>query len=325
MKPKVALTVGEPAGIGPDLAIKLAQVPHPCKLAIIGDPSVLTERAALLGLPLTITEWRGQDASPGQVCIIPTEVIQPVTPGRLDPANSPQVLQCLDQAIDGCVQGKFDAMVTGPVHKGAINDAGIEFTGHTEYIAERTGSKLPVMLLATQKIRVALVTTHVPLHKVSSLITRDLLRDVIEVLIRDLGRRFGLSPPRIGVCGLNPHAGESGYLGTEEIEIIGPVVEQYRREGYPIFGPLAADTVFVEPNLRQYDVVLSMYHDQGLPVIKHHGFDQAVNVTLGVPVLRTSVDHGTALDLAGSGRIDVGSSLAAVNLAIDLVRQSVRC
>lgn len=318
--PKIALALGEPAGIGPDIAVRMAQEAVHCRLAVIADPDLLLNRASELMLPLDVDVWQGQEAMSKRLSVLTEKLGQPVTTGKLNPANVDYVLRCLNRAIDGCLSGEFDAMMTGPVHKGIINDAGTDFTGHTEYIAKRTGSELPVMMLVTSVLRVALVTTHVPLRKVSAMITRDRIDKVVDILICSLKRKFGIGAPRIAVCGLNPHAGEQGYLGHEEDEIIVPVIEKYQQAGYSIDGPLPADTIFIPHNINRYDVVLAMYHDQGLPVIKHQGFSEAVNITLGIPIIRTSVDHGTALELAGSNAVDIGSSMAAIALATDLAR-----
>ena len=328
--PRIAFTPGEPAGVGPDIAIKIAESPPRCKLAFIGDPEFLRFRAEQTGSGVAIDEWRQQTAEAGKLVVSPVPLAQPVRCGELDPRNAGSVLQCLDRAIDGCMSGEFDAMVTGPVHKGVINDANIAFTGHTEYISERTASGLPVMLLTCGSLRVALATTHVALKDVSALITRDRIERVIRVLAKDLDEKFGIASPRIAVCGLNPHAGEQGHIGTEEIEQISPVIEKLCNAGHRVSGPHPADTVFLPQNADQYDVILTMYHDQGLPVLKRQGFSEAVNITLGVPVIRTSVDHGTALELAGSGEVDTGSARAALDLAIMLAqtrlnRQSHPC
>ena len=318
--PRIAFTVGEPAGIGPDIAIRLAHNPSSYKLAVIADPDMMEKRAELLDLPLRIESWQEQTTEPGTMAVVTEPLVETVEPGQLNSRNSRSVLRCIDRAVDGCLGGTFDAMTTGPVHKGVINQAGIRFFGHTEYISERTGAGMPVMMLTTQKTRVALVTTHIPLNQVSKAITPERLDRVIRVLIDDMRAKFNIESPRIAVCGLNPHAGEQGHLGTEEVEIVSPIIEGFKRKGFQIFGPLPADTIFVPEIQRQYDVILTMYHDQGLPVIKHQGFDQAVNVTLGIPIIRTSVDHGTALDRVGDTRIDTGSALAALDLAADLVR-----
>ena len=304
--------------------MRLAHQDLPCRLAVIGDPVLLSSRAEQLGMALSLNPWREQASAPGELSLVPENMPQPAAAGVLDQNNVPYVMKCLDRAIDGCTGSEFDAMVTGPVHKAIINAAGVAFSGHTEYLAARTGARLPVMMLVSRKLRVALVTTHVPLRAVAKLITTQRITQVLEILIEDLQRRFGVAEPRVDVCGLNPHAGEQGYLGREEVDVIAPVVEQYRQKGHQVFGPLPADTAFIPQNMDRYDAVLSMYHDQGLPVIKHHGFDQAVNVTLGVPIVRTSVDHGTALELAATDDVDIGSSLAAIHLAADLARRSGR-
>jgi len=301
--PSIAITSGEPAGVGPELCAALLAEPVEAKLGIIGDRGLL-ERAA--GRPL-----------PGE-CIVHVPLRTASTPGRLDPQNARYVLALLDAGIDGCQTGRFDALVTAPVHKGVINDAGIPFTGHTEYLARRCGAGLPVMMLVGGGLRVALATTHVPLARVSAALTADRLEKVIRVLEADLRAKFALASPRILVCGLNPHAGEGGHLGREEIEVISPVLERLRAEGLGLTGPVPADTAFLPERLAGHDAVLAMYHDQGLPVLKHASFGHAVNVTLGLPIVRTSVDHGTALDLAGTGRADAGSLRAALRLAIEL-------
>ena len=328
--PRVILTSGEPAGIGPDLCIAIAQRAWPCDLVFAGDADLFRDRAQRLGIRIEVeslakSQERREQTLPsarqsiaGQMRVLHHPVAAEVRCGRLDRANAPYVLNLLDSAIDGCVRGNFDAMVTAPVQKSIINDAGIPFTGHTEYLAERTGAPLPVMMLTSGSLRVALATTHLPLAAVSSTITRPLLEQVLRILDHDLRSQFGISAPRILVCGLNPHAGESGHLGREEIEVITPVIEQLRQHGIQLIGPHPADTAFTPHMLRQADAVLAMYHDQGLPVIKHVGFSDAVNVTLGLPIVRTSVDHGTALDLAGTGKADAGSLIAALELAVTL-------
>ena len=317
----IALTAGEPAGIGPDLCVMLAQHAQAARVAVLADRDLLAARAAQLGLPLTVSEWRGRNSPPpppGTLEVLHHPLAAPVTPGKLDPANSRYVLDTLTSAARGCLDGSFDAIVTAPVHKGVINDAGIPFTGHTEFFAELTGTDLVVMMLAGGGMRVALATTHLPLKDVAAAITRDSLTRVIRILNRDLVTRFRLPGPRILVAGLNPHAGEGGHLGREEIEVITPVLETLRSEGMNLEGPLPADTLFNREYLEHADAVLAMYHDQGLPVLKHASFGSGVNVTLGMPIIRTSVDHGTALGLAGSGRIEAGSLRAALQLAIEL-------
>jgi len=315
----IALTTGEPAGIGPDLAILLAQEAPPFALVLIGDADVLHQRAKQLQRPLSPQPWSGRSTVPG-VYLITETTAAPAIAGRLDAANARYVIRTLERATDGCLAGEFDALVTAPVQKSIINDAGIAFSGHTEFLAARAQAPQPVMMLATRDLRVALATTHLPLAEVSRHITRDSLTRVLEVLHRDLRQRFGLDDPRILVCGLNPHAGEGGHLGREEIDVIEPVVRQLTAAGMRLTGPVPADTAFTAARLAQADAVLAMYHDQGLPVIKHHDFANAVNVTLGLPFVRTSVDHGTALDLAGTGQADSSSLRAALDMALELIR-----
>jgi 4-hydroxythreonine-4-phosphate dehydrogenase len=322
--PVIALTPGEPAGIGPDLAIQLARQPPACALVLIADPGLLTERAKQLHLPFNAREWKGRESAGQGVYLLPVKTARPVSAGRLDTANAAYVIETLKSAVAGCMGGEFDALVTGPVHKGNINDAGIAFTGHTEFLAEASGAAQPVMLLACASMRVALVTTHLPLAEVPRAITRERLTAVIEVLHADLKHKFGITDPVILVCGLNPHAGESGHLGREEIEVIEPVLKSLAARGLRLRGPVPADTAFIPSQLQGVDAVLAMYHDQGLPVLKHHDFAHAVNVTLGLPFVRTSVDHGTALELAGTGRADTSSLVAAVEMALTLVNKSNR-
>jgi len=319
-KPVIALTPGEPAGVGPDLCLQLAQRPPDAALVLIADPAVLAERARLLKLPFTAREWQGRDKADAGVFVLPVKTTRPVVAGRLDTANAPYVVETLKSAVDGCLRAEFDALVTGPVHKGIINDAGIPFTGHTEFLAERSGVPQPVMMLAAPGLRVALATIHLPLAEVPRAITRARLTAVIGVLHTDLRKKFGIADPVILVCGLNPHAGESGHLGREEIEVIEPVVGELAARGMRLRGPVPADTAFIPAQLAGVDAVLAMYHDQGLPVIKRHDFAHAVNVTLGLPFVRTSVDHGTALELAGTGRADVSSLVAAIDMARTLIR-----
>ena len=316
---RLILTTGEPAGIGPDLALAVALRDWPCEIVFAGDPALIAARAQLLQLEIRPFEWQpGAAAVAHRAGTMPTLAVRLATQveaGRLDVANARYVLEMLDAAIDGCSAGTFTAMVTAPVQKSVINDAGIAFTGHTEYLAAKTGTPLPVMLLVAGTLRVALATTHLPLTDVPAQITRELLDATLDVLDEGLRAGFGLAAPRILVCGLNPHAGEGGHLGREEIDVIGPAVVSARRRGLAVRGPVPADTAFTRGMLAEADAVLAMYHDQGLPVIKHAGFGQAVNVTLGLPFARTSVDHGTALDLAGTGRADPGSLFEAIELA----------
>jgi len=322
--PRIALTPGEPAGIGPDLCIQLAQQDLPCEIIVIANPQLLKERAKQLGLPLQIKEFDSAMPATAQTAgcltVFPVELAEPVQCGQLNPANSRYVLKTITKATKGCMDAIFDAMVTGPVHKSVINDAGLPFSGHTEFIAGITGG-YPVMMLATPGLRVALATTHLPLSEVSQAITHTRLRTVIRILNQELRSRFGITHPKILVCGLNPHAGENGHLGREEIDIIEPVLDTFRKQGLNLHGPLPADTLFTDKYLATADAVLAMYHDQGLPVLKHMGFGRAVNITLGLPVIRTSVDHGTALDLAGSGKADLGSLQFALQTALTMATQ----
>ena len=322
MTPRVALTSGEPAGIGPDLCLAIARETLECELVCLVDRSLLAERASALKLPIALADYTADARAPhtpGRLSVLHVPLGAPSVPGRLDRANARYVLNLIDRAIDGAVSGEFDAIVTAPVQKSVINEAGIPFTGHTEYLAERTRAPLPVMMLATEDLRVALATTHLPLKDVSAAITIDSLCQVLGILDHDLRQWWGIESPRIAVCGLNPHAGESGHLGTEEINVISPAIARMRERGVNAWGPVPADTAFVPARLAECDAVLAMFHDQGLPVIKHSGFDRAVNVTLGLPVLRTSVDHGTALDIAGTGRADHRSLAAAIRLALGIV------
>lgn len=322
--PIIALTAGEPAGIGPDLCVLLAQQSVPMRVVVLADKALLASRAKALRLPLAIMDYAplaDQPAPSGALEVLHVPLAAAVQPGKLDPANSAYVLETLRLAVEGCQNGTFDAMVTAPVHKGVINDAGIPFTGHTEFLAEQTNTPRVVMMLVGGAMRVALATTHLPLRAVADAITRESLAEVIRILHQDLVSRFGIARPRILVAGLNPHAGEGGHLGREEIEIISPVLEAMRAQGVDLRGPLPADTLFTPRMLAECDCVLAMYHDQGLPVLKHASFGGGVNVTLGLPIIRTSVDHGTALDLAGSGRADLGSLLAALELAGAMVRR----
>jgi 4-hydroxythreonine-4-phosphate dehydrogenase len=325
--PRVALTSGEPAGVGPELCLAIAREKLDCELVCIADRSLLAARASALKLPVALAEYDQRvraKHSPDRLNVLHVPLGAPSAPGRLDRANGRYVLDLIDRAVDGAVAGEFDAIVTAPVQKSVINEAGIPFTGHTEYLAERTRAPLPVMMLATEDLRVALATTHLPLKDVSAAITVESLCQVLEILDHDLRQWWGLKAPRIAVCGLNPHAGESGHLGMEEINVIGPAIARMRERGINLTGPVPADTAFVPARLAECDAVLAMYHDQGLPVIKHSGFDRAVNVTLGLPILRTSVDHGTALDLAGTGKADHRSLAAAIRLALSIAARRAR-
>lgn len=317
--PIIAITTGEPAGIGPDLVLTL----HPSddtRYVLIGDRDMLAQRARQQGLIVNLQDYQpNQPASSAlEICHVP--LAESAEPGVLNPANAHYVLDTLDRAVDGCLSGEFSAMVTAPVHKGIINDAGMPFSGHTEYLAERTGTKRVVMMLAGGNMRVALVTTHLPLTKVPAAITTGTLHDTLRVLLRALQHDFGIARPRILVAGLNPHAGEGGHLGCEEIEVITPVLDALRTEGHLLIGPLPADTLFNPGRLAEADAVLAMYHDQGLPVLKYASFGHGVNITLGLPIIRTSVDHGTALELAGSGKADPGSLQTALALAREMAQ-----
>jgi len=323
MTPVIAVTPGEPAGIGPDLCIALAQEPQDEFLVLIADRDMLAQRAHLLGLPwraLPFDPSHKPPFEPGMLPVVHVPLAVPVSAGRLDPGNAAYVLHTLKTAADGCGSGLFGAMATAPVHKGVINDAGIPFTGHTEFLAERTATPHVVMMLIGGGLRVALATTHMAVKDIARHITRDSLEKTLRVLQHDLKTRFGIAHPRIAVAGLNPHAGESGHLGREEIDIMIPLLEQLRGEGMRLSGPTPADTLFNPEQLRDCDCVLTMYHDQGLPVLKYASFGSGVNVTLGLPIIRTSVDHGTALGLAGTGKADAGSLRAAISLAAALAR-----
>jgi 4-hydroxythreonine-4-phosphate dehydrogenase len=316
---RVAVTSGEPAGVGPDLCLQLARGPLPCELVCLADRELLHARARQLGLKINLWDYEPAQPvrphTPGTLGVLHVPLGAPAEAGTLDTRNAAAVLAMLDRAAQGTLSGEFAAMVTAPVQKSIIIEAGFAFTGHTEYLAQRCGAPLPVMMLASGNMRVALATTHLPLASVAQAITLPLLLQVLAILEMDLNRWWGLTKPRIAVCGLNPHAGESGHLGREELTIIAPAVNQMRERGLDVSGPFPADTIFVPRLMTGYDAVLAMYHDQGLPVIKHAHFDQAVNVTLGLPIIRTSVDHGTALDLAGTGHADVASLAAAVRMA----------
>jgi 4-hydroxythreonine-4-phosphate dehydrogenase len=320
--PRIVVTSGEPAGIGPDACVSLAQSDWAADIVVAADVGLLAATADALRLPLAIELYDSsrQTAShrAGTLNVMHISTARPVIAGHTDPRNAAYVIHMLDRACDGCTNGEFAAMVTAPVQKSTLMDAGYAFTGHTEYLAQRTRAAMPVMLLISDQLRVALVTTHLALADVPRAITRERLRTTLRIVNMDLGRHFSLVKPRIAVLGLNPHAGESGHLGREEIDVIQPVIEELQAEGLDIQGPVPADTAFTPRFLQTADVIVAMYHDQGLPVIKHAGFGNAVNVTLGLPILRTSVDHGTALSLARTGKADPGSLRAALALAIDL-------
>lgn len=322
MLPRIAICCGEPAGIGIDLLLQISNEQIDAHCVVIADASVIQQRAALLGIEIELITYSEQTKpSPsqnGQLLVLDIRCPEAVEAGNLNPANAAYVLQTLDRATQGCLVGEFDAMVTLPLHKGVINDSGVSFSGHTEYLAELTNVRMPVMMLAADKFRVALASTHLPLKDVSAAITKQSLREVIDVLHKDLCTKFGIQKPKIYVCGLNPHAGEGGYLGMEEINTIIPVIESMKASGMDLVGPLPADTLFTDKYLKDADAVLAMFHDQGLPVLKYASFGQAINITLGLPIIRTSVDHGTALDLVGKGVADTGSFKAALESAIQL-------
>ena len=320
--PRIVITSGEPAGIGPDACVVLAQSDWPADIVVAGDAGLLAATADALGLPLSVEHYAASQRSAahraGSLKVLHIPTARPVIAGQPDARNGAYVIEMLDRACDGCMNGEFAAMVTAPVQKSTLMDAGYAFTGHTEYLAARTRAAMPVMMLLSGQLRVALVTTHLALADVPHAITRERLRATLRIVNTDLGRHFSLSAPRIAVLGLNPHAGEDGHLGREEIDVIRPVILELQAEGLNLQGPVPADTAFTPRFLQTTDVIVAMYHDQGLPVIKHAGFGNGVNVTLGLPILRTSVDHGTALSLARSGQADVGSLRAALSLAVDL-------
>lgn len=321
----LAVTSGEPAGVGPELCARLVERSWPARLVVLGDAGLIAERAAAAGLRIDIRPYAADTPAPAGVLeVLHLPLAAQARAGVLDVANAGHVLALLDRALAGCVSGEFAGMVTAPVHKGVICESGVAFSGHTEYLAEHTATPLVVMMLVGGGMRVALATTHLPLAAVPAAITRPVLEQTLRILHADLVQRFGIAAPRILVAGLNPHAGEGGHMGREEIEVITPVLDRLRAEGLQLVGPLPADTLFVPHTLAQGDAVLAMYHDQGLPVLKHASFGGGVNVTLGLPVIRTSVDHGTALDLAGSGRADPGSLYAAVELAITMAEARAR-
>lgn len=326
---RFALTPGEPAGIGPDLCLLLSREAQPHPLIAIASRQLLEQRARTLGVDINLIDVTAErlptvPAAAGALYVWDTPLGAEAKAGQLDTANAAYVLQTLTRAGQGCLDGLFDGMITAPVHKGVINDAGIAFSGHTEFLADLTRTQQVVMMLATRGLRVALVTTHLPLKDVAAAITTERLERVTRILHADLVDKFGLSQPRILVCGLNPHAGEGGHLGREEIEVIEPCLQRLRAEGMDLVGPLPADTLFTPKHLEHCDAVLAMYHDQGLPVLKYKGFGAAVNVTLGLPIIRTSVDHGTALDLAGTGRIDGGSLQVALETAYQMATSRQR-
>ena len=322
--PRIVITPGEPAGIGPELVVMIAQQPFAAELIVCADPDLLHKSASACGLPIKLEDYNPESVpkehKPGTIKILPVRLKCESRAGHLEVQNAAYVIECLKQACLGCLDNKFDAMTTGPVQKSIINDAGISFSGHTEFLAELCHNSYPVMLLANSKLKVALVTTHIPLSQVASAITEHTLEKTLRIVDADFRQRFGVSNPRILVCGLNPHAGEQGHLGLEEQQVITPVIEKLVEESFNINGPLPADTLFTEKNLKESDVIVSMFHDQGLPVLKALGFGETVNITLGLPIIRTSVDHGTALSLAGKGQAEAGSFVAAIHSAIEMVQ-----
>jgi len=321
---RIAITPGEPAGIGPDLVINLVQKSFPVQIVVIASPDLMIERAKLLGIELHVEIYdsakKRQVQQAGTITILPVKLAQACIPGELEPNNGAYVVETLRLACENNMSGEFDAIVTGPVHKGLINQAGIPFSGHTEYFANQANCSDVVMMLATEGLRVALVTTHIPLAYVAKAITKERLQKVTRILHHDLIEKFGIANPAIYACGINPHAGEDGHIGREEIEIMIPAFEELRSEGINVVGPLPADTIFQDKYLSKADAILSMYHDQGLPVLKYKGFGSSVNITLGLPFIRTSVDHGTALDLAGKNQADHGSFIEAMRNAIHLTK-----
>ena len=322
MSLRLAITAGEPAGIGPDLCVQLAQQRLDSELIVIADPDLLSQRAEQLGLPLTIHRWQSdQSAFPtgqGQLTVWPVDLESPSVAGTLNRDNAVYVIETLRIAVQGALDGLWDGIVTAPVHKGVINESGVAFSGHTEYFRDYCGVEEVVMMLATEDLRVALVTTHLPLKDVAAACSADRITRVTRILNADLKQFFGIRDPHILVAGLNPHAGEDGHLGREEIDVIIPALNALRAEGLNLTGPLPADTLFTPKHLDNADATLAMYHDQGLPVLKFHGFGRAANITLGLPIVRTSVDHGTALDLAGTGRADSGSLMTAIRVATQM-------
>lgn len=322
--PRLAITAGEPAGIGPDLCLMLAKESFPAQLVVVADPELLAQRAQELGIDVQLKTFQPEDYTPaesGSLLVAPVSMKAACEAGQLNTANGEYVLETLEYATQGCVTKLFDAIVTAPVNKEVINNAGVPFSGHTEFLAEQTDTAKVVMMLATEGLRVALATTHLPLKDVSAAITRESLEEVIRILHAEMVNKFSVAEPRILVCGLNPHAGEGGHLGMEEIEVITPVLDKLRKESMNLVGPLPADTLFNPQYLESADAVLAMYHDQGLPVLKYKGFGNAVNITLGLPIIRTSVDHGTALDLAGTGKANPGSLKVAIDQAIQMVQK----
>ncbi|MEP0073918.1 MAG: 4-hydroxythreonine-4-phosphate dehydrogenase PdxA [Marinomonas sp.] len=325
--PIIAITSGEPAGIGPDIIISaLSEQTLPARLIVLADPELLSSRARALGLtPKIISLKNANEASPhkqGEISVLPIQQAKQSTAGILDIANSPYVLETLKVAGEGCIRGEFDAIVTPPVHKGILCETGVHFSGHTEFFQAQCQSPHVVMMLATEAMKVALVTTHLPLKDISAAITEQSISLVVRALNKDLQEKFAIKQPKILVCGLNPHAGEDGHLGMEEIDVIIPTLNKLRQEGIDLIGPLPADTLFTPKYLDDADCALAMYHDQGLPVLKYSGFGNAVNITLGLPIIRTSVDHGTAIDLAGTGKANNGSLKVAIQHAINMANNA---
>ena len=322
--PRIIISAGEPAGIGPDISLLAAQQAFDADIITVGDVDLFQQRAKALKLDITIEEVsldQPRTITPQNTLkVLPVKLADACHAGQLNKNNANYVLQVLDDCINACQSGKADAMVTGPIQKSILNHVSPNFSGHTEYLADKTQAKLPVMMLATEGLRVALVTTHVPLLEIPALITRQRLADIISILAKDLTHQFGIEKPNILVTGLNPHAGENGHLGKEEQDVIEPVIEQFQSEGMNISGPYPADTLFTPKYLEQADAVLAMYHDQGLPVLKYKGFGNAINVTLGLPITRTSVDHGTALELAGTGQASAQSMILAIQSALDIAK-----
>ncbi|WMY97142.1 MAG: 4-hydroxythreonine-4-phosphate dehydrogenase PdxA [Arsenophonus sp.] len=321
---RIIITPGEPSGIGPDILIQIAQYNWPMQLVVCADPDLLKSRAKLLNLKLKIypPNLKNKTQSAKTLAVLPIKLTVPVVPGQLDKKNSIYVIETLRRACDGCISGEFSGLVTGPIHKAIINDAGIAFTGHTEFLAKRSNVKKVVMMLTTKKLKIALATTHIPLKEVPRAITFKKLQETIYILHKELKSKFKIQIPKIYVCGLNPHAGEYGYIGNEEIEIIIPLIKKLRYEGLKVYGPFSADTLFQEKYLNKADVILSMYHDQGLPVLKNKSFNHAVNITLGLPFIRTSVDHGTAIELAGTKKANINSFICALKLAIKIIKKN---
>lgn len=326
MTTRIAITPGEPAGIGPDLVVSIAQQAWPVQLVVVASKELIKQRAEQLNLPITLIDYDANlEPIPqvaGTLTILDIPLAQPCIPGILDTNNGAYVVETLKVASDKNMSGEFEAIVTGPVHKGLINKSGVPFSGHTEYFANQANCPDVVMMLATKGLRVALVTTHIPLAYVAKAITFERLQKVTRILHKDLQSKFGIKNPKIYACGINPHAGEDGHLGREEIDVMEPAFAELRTEGINVIGPLPADTIFQEKYLKDADAILSMYHDQGLPVLKYKGFGSSVNITLGLPFIRTSVDHGTALELAGNGSADSGSMIEAISSAINLVNSS---